>query len=101
MTNTKNMSLSKRDMVTIKIINKMLEKYNVDYDYVCKNPNVENKAWYDFFTMTTIEYEELRKWAIVLIRKTLKERKIYAEHSFDMLNLYCGLKIKDDDHTTG
>jgi len=93
------MTQTKNDIAVIKIINKMLEKYNVDYDYVCKNPTIENEPWYQFYTMTASEYEIWKKWSITLIRKTLKEKKMIAERSFAMLDLYCGLKIKEDDVT--
>jgi hypothetical protein len=91
----------KKDDVQKEIINAMLKKYNVDIEYVYKNPIIEGQPWYQYYTMSTEEHKVWSEWAIKLIRKRLRYNKKRAEQSFAMLDLYCGLKIKDDDDTTG
>ena len=40
------------------LINKMLEKYNIDIDYVINNPNIENVPWYQYYTFTKEEHDQ-------------------------------------------
>ena len=40
------------------LVNKMLEPYNVDYDYVVKNPIIEGNNWYEHYTWTKDDQNE-------------------------------------------
>jgi hypothetical protein len=78
------------------LVNKMLEKHNIDYDYVKKNPEVNGVEWYRFYTFTKQESEEFKSWAIDLIKKRLRMSEKSANYEFDMFNLSYGLRIEEE-----
>lgn len=77
------------------LINKMLEKHKVDFNFVLKNPEIEGQDWFMYYTFTEEEAEEFKKWAILVIKKALKCRKKIAEKEFSWFNLAYGLKIEE------
>ena len=47
------------------IINYMLRKYNVDFDYVVSNPEIGGVPWYQYYTFDSEkEYEKWKKYAL-------------------------------------
>lgn len=78
-----------------RLVNKMLEKHNVNYEYVLENPKIEGKDWFSYFTVTKEEAQEFKKFAIAEIKKAKRCGKHYAENYFNWFNFYCGLKIVD------
>lgn len=78
------------------LINKMLEKYGVNYNYVLVNKIIEGKPWYQHYTMTMDERENFRLWAVEKIRKSLRVTRAHADHEFRHFELAYGLKIEDD-----
>ena len=61
------------------IINNMLKKYNVDYEFVTKNQIIEEKNWYEYYTFDSEEeYENWKKYSL----KILKRRYYYGSDDF-------------------
>ena len=89
------MSAHNRQDLLKSLVNKMLEKHNVSYEYVLENPKIEGNDWFFYFTMTKKEAEEFKKFAIAEIKKVNRCSKYYAENYFSWFNLYCGLRIID------
>jgi hypothetical protein len=56
---------------------------------------LDDDNWYFNITMTQTEYEEFRKYAIKLIRKTFRCNRLRGESTFDWFNLQFGLRIKN------
>lgn len=79
-----------------KILDKMLEKYNIDTDYVGQNQEIDGVKWFEYYTFTTEEFEQWKDWAIKEIRKTMRWSKKRSESEFGYLNLMFGLKIEDN-----
>tara|TARA_R110000850_G_scaffold34024_1_gene92223 strand:- start:30730 stop:30987 length:258 start_codon:yes stop_codon:yes gene_type:complete len=84
------MKKTKEDFIK-EVINKMLEKHNVDYDYVMKNTSMDEVPWYEHFTHTLIEEEQLEKF---FHEKYKKYFKTNSKNEWNMFNLMWGLKIK-------
>lgn len=77
------------------ILNKMLEKHGVDFDYIMKNQEIDGKNWFDYYTMTQEEDDAWREWSMNYLKSTYirKERR---EPEFNWLRLMWGLRIKED-----
>lgn len=56
---------------------------------------LDDIEWYFNITMTKAQSIELEKYAITLIKKTLKVNSSKAKSIFDWWNLSFGLRIKD------
>jgi hypothetical protein len=56
---------------------------------------LDDDNWYFNITMTQTEYEEFRKYAIKLIRKTFRCNRLRGESTFDWFNMQFGLRIKN------
>jgi hypothetical protein len=95
------MKKEKDNEVIVKtILNKMLEKYGVDVDYVMEHQKIDGKNWFQYYTMTTTEYNAWKEWTMEYLKST-HIRKELREKEFMWFNLMWGLKIKEDDDTTG
>jgi hypothetical protein len=70
-------------------INKELEPYGVDYDFVKENPVILGVDWYQFYTFKEGEYEKWREFCLKLFKKKYKLR---YEERFSMFDLMYGLK---------
>lgn len=90
------MSENKAQKLAKKILDKMLEKYNIDTEYVAQNQEIDGIKWYDHYTFTQDEFEEWANWSIKEIRKTMRWNKKRAENEFGYLNLMFGLKIENN-----
>lgn len=83
--------------VVRQLINKELEQYNVDYDYV-KNRDfmtLHDCNWYEYYRFNTKQdYEEWKKYCITFLTTNItpKISKKRALQIFDWLDLMWGLK---------
>jgi len=89
-------TMDKIDNAIKALINKQLEKYNVDFDYVMDHQQIDGKLWCYYFTLTKDEDEAFRKWAIEYLRKTFHWQKQYAEKEFSWYYLMYGLNVSPD-----
>lgn len=75
------------------IVNKQLKPFNVDYDYVIKNPKINGIDWYIYYTFNNEkDYNKWREYSIKLIKKHITNDQKMAEKEFSWIDLYCGLK---------
>lgn len=84
-------------MIVKKLVDKMLEPYGVNYDYVVENQFIEGEDWYMHYTWDTAEERDFRTWAVKEIRKHFKCTKEKAEKEYDMFNLMWGLRLMPND----
>mgnify|MGYP003473471795 FL=1 len=75
------------------LINKSLEPYNVNIEYVRGNPEIDGLPWCQFYTMSKDEYEAFSKWAVEKILKIRKCGKERARAIYGMYDLAFGLKV--------
>jgi hypothetical protein len=64
--------------------------HNVTYDDI---RNVDK--WYDKYTMTFEQGEELKEWGKQYLMKELKMRAAYAQKEMQWFNVMWGLKYSD------
>lgn len=83
----------------IRIVNYMLKPYNVDCDYVIKNPEINGVPWYQYYTFNSEEeYKRYKKYALKQYRKAYPySNEKYINSIFSGLDLYCGLKRNYDE----
>lgn len=77
------------------IINKQLEKYNVDYDYIKANPEIDGKPWYQYYTFDSEqEYNDWKDYCMELLTKQVRPKysKELASKEFLWIDLMWGLK---------
>ena len=86
-------------MENIKITRDNITKHLVEYQLQMVGKTLlhtlDDDNWYFNITMTQTEYEEFRKYAIKLIRKTFRCNRLRGESTFDWFNLQFGLRIKN------
>ena len=78
------------------LINKMFEiaGHDVTYDDI-----VGVDKWWQKYTMTFEQGEELKEWGKQYLMKELKMRAVYAEKEMQWFNVMWGLKYSDfDEH---
>lgn len=56
---------------------------------------LDDDLWYFNWTMTQVQHEEFKRYAIPLLKKIFKFNKGRAEQTFDWFNLQFGLRIKN------
>jgi hypothetical protein len=56
---------------------------------------LDDDNWYFNITMTQTEFDEFRKYAVKLIRKTFRCNRLRGESTFDWFNMQFGLRIKN------
>ena len=62
-------NLNNKDIV-IKIINLALKKYKVDYNHIIKNPIIEGKMWFNYYTFDSEkEYYDWKNKSKKIIKK--------------------------------
>ena len=86
----------KKEKAIVDIINKMFEiaGHDVTYDDIV---GVDN--WFQKYTMTFEQGEELKDWGKQYLMKELKMRAVYAEKEMQWFNVQWGLKYSDiDEH---
>jgi len=83
----------------VKITRDNITKHLVEYQLKMVGKTLldtlDDDNWYFNITMTQTEYEEFRKYAIKLIRKTFRCNRLRGESTFDWFNLQFGLRIKN------
>jgi len=79
------------------LVNKMLEKHNIDFDFVKENPEIEGTPWFDYYTWSSEEQDQFREWAVDFLRKKHKIPKYRAEYQISFFILSYGLKTIEDD----
>jgi hypothetical protein len=81
--------------ITRENITKHLVEYQLKMVGKTLLDTLDDDNWYFNITMTQTEYEEFRKYAIKLIRKTFRCNRLKGESTFDWFNLQFGLRIKN------
>lgn len=76
------------------IIDKMFEIAGHDIRYKDVKGRADN--WFQDYTMTSSQNEEWKKWATDYLYKNRIMSKAMSKKQVQWLDLYCGLKIKDN-----
>ena len=84
----------KNDDIYIALINKMLEKYEVDYHFVLEHQYFVEVPRYNHYWMTVKEFDDFEKWAVKFIKKNQRMGETMAKKTFASFNLMWGLSIK-------
>lgn len=87
---------SKERLILKDLIDKMFEiaGHNLKFE------DVEGRKdhWFQEYTMTEEENKEWVKWGIDYIRKKKRLPKKLVEREMAYLNLYCGLKTRENEN---
>ena len=86
----------KKEKAIVDIINQMfvIAGHDVTYDDIC---GVDN--WFQKYTMTFEQGEQLKEWGKQYLMRELKMRAAYAEKEMQWFNVQWGLKYSDlDEH---
>jgi len=86
----------KKEKAIVDIINQMfvIAGHNVTYEDIV---GVDN--WFQKYTMTFEQGEQLKQWGKQYLMKELKMRKAYSEKEMRWFNVMWGLKYSDfDEH---
>jgi hypothetical protein len=86
----------KKEKAIVDIINQMfvIAGHNATYEDIC---GVDN--WFQKYTMTFEQGEQLKEWGKQYLMKELKMRAVYAEKEMQWFNVMWGLKYSDfDEH---
>jgi hypothetical protein len=78
------------------LINKELEKYNITYNDIIKNPKINDVDWYQHYTFdNTQEYETWKSFCKNFLQKevTPKFTNIEFDKFWPMFDLGYGLKL--------
>lgn len=81
--------------LVVDLINKQLEKHGVTYDELIGAYKIADVYWYDYYTLTTQEFEEWKDWAEKEIKKRTKWSKKKIDSELGMFILTFGLKVED------
>ena len=86
-------------MENIKITRDNITKHIVEYQLKMVGKTLldtlDDDNWYFNITMTQTEFDEFRKYAVKLIRKTFRCNRLRGESTFDWFNMQFGLRIKN------
>ena len=86
-------------MENIKITRDNITKHLVEYQLKMVGKTLldtlDDDNWYFNITMTQAEFDEFRKYAVKLIRKTFRCNRLRGESTFDWFNMQFGLRIKN------
>jgi hypothetical protein len=86
----------KKEKAVVDLINQMfiIAGHNVTYDDI---RNVDK--WYQKYTMTFEQGEQLKEWGKQYLMRELKMRAVYAEKEMRWFSVMWGLKYSDfDEH---
>lgn len=89
--------MTKKEEVIRILINKMLEPYKVDYDYIKENPVIDGKNWYTYYTMSEEQEKEFEAFAVDVLKKELRLNQVRAESEYSWFSLMYGLKVLKND----
>lgn len=79
-----------RDELTKNLIALQMETVGLTY-----GDAVDRDEWWNYYTITSLEHNDFKRRAIMLIQKTLKCNKRVAESNFSWWDLSVGLKCRD------
>jgi hypothetical protein len=84
----------KKEKAIVDIINQMfvIAGHNVTYDDI-----VGVDEWFQKYTMTFEQGEQLKEWGKQYLMRELKMRAVYAEKEMQWFNVMWGLKYSDWD----
>jgi hypothetical protein len=85
--------MKKVDKVFVELVNKMLKKHGVNYDFVLANPLINGEDWFYHYTWTQKEQNEFIDWAVNLLIKKKKWSKAYCEKEMGWFMLAFGLRV--------
>ncbi len=83
------------EKVTRENLAEHLLKYQLDMVGKNFDDAMSTENWYTLWTMTTEEHQAFKRYAIPLIKKTLKCNKGKAESTFAFFDLQFGLRVSD------
>lgn len=89
------MNTEKGKQIAKDLIDKMFEIAGHDIRY--EDVIGRQDDWYAQYTMTTQQGEEWRAWGEEYLRKKKKWTKAMCAREMAMIDLYCGLKICDQE----
>ena len=84
--------MKKVDEVFVELINKMVEKHNVNYEYLIDNPLIDGQDWFSYFTWTQKEQEDYTEWAVNFLHKKKKWSKDFARKQMTWFMVAFGLR---------
>lgn len=87
----------KRTDLVEALVNKMLEKYGVDYNFVFNNPRINGIEWFRYYSFTPKEDEAFKEWAIKFIKKHKRCSMHYAKQLYSWFSLFYGLTISKEE----
>jgi len=79
--------------ITKETINDHLIDYQLKMIGKTIDEAIKTKEWFSKWTMTQEEHEKFKKYALQLIKITLKSSKVRTEKIFSWFNLEFGLRI--------
>lgn len=87
---------SKKDQAVRAMIDKMFEiaGHSLRYDDVVGRKDY----WFQEYTMTETQRDEWKAWSIAYLKK---RRFLRPNLEWAWLDLYCGLKTREDENTNG
>jgi len=93
----KKLRVGNPELVKI-LINKMLEKHNIDYNYIMANQIIDGRVWCTHYEWTQEESNNYKKWFIDFFKSNVSPKlsKKLLEIQWIYYNLMWGLKIKDE-----
>lgn len=93
------MRQSKVQELSIEIINKMLEPYKIDYQYIKDHSSINGIPWYDYYTWTESQQSEFKEWAVSRVKKEFKVTDERARKEVGWMLLSYGLRCIPDELT--
>jgi hypothetical protein len=92
------MNKKKLEEAVLASIEYMLKPYGVSVSDVSKNPIIEGKHWFHYYTFKSKEqFEDWKEQTISIFRKHAKVSKSASKKYFNELNFQYGLR---EDYTT-
>lgn len=76
------------------IIDKELQKYNVDMYYVMEHPKINGEDWFTYYTFDSEkEFNRWKKFSLKILKKAIPYADDYIlNREFSMLNLMWGIR---------
>jgi hypothetical protein len=71
---------------------------DVTYQYLIDNPEIEGKKWFQYYTITKEQEQEVKEYFIKNHKKLFKMPVFVSEKSWLWFNLMWGLKLIEDDN---
>ena len=89
------MKQDKNRQLLKELIDKMFEMAGHDLKFEDVEGRTDN--WFQQYTMTEEQNKEWREWGVKYIKKKRRWNNYLAEKQMAWLDLYCGLKINNDE----